>query len=193
MQSRVMPLFCIVAIAAGCASEQSAQPVAAGAVIEPQSQVTAVPQQSQAVAESQPQAIAESQPQVIAEQQPPPYVPQVNTFSTARPVAQVTHAIYKQVLLDGDMPQWVVVEDIRRSRTNDGYERIQVLVKNKTQVPIRTKFRFDWQDANGVVVVDPDHDAWEKETLLPGDNGTFTSIAPRKDCADFRLRMAVVQ
>ena len=185
MQFRVMPWFCMAALAAGCASEQSAQPVAAGAVTEPQPQVTAVPQQSQAV--------AEPQPQVVAEPQPLPYVAQVNTFSTAQPVAQVKHAVYKQVVLDGDMSQWVVVEDIRRSRTNDGYERIQVLVKNLTQAPIRVKFRFDWQDANGVVVVDPDHDAWEKETLLPGDNGTFTSIAPRKDCADFRLRMKNVQ
>ena len=168
MQFRVMPWFCMAALAAGCASEQSAQPVAAAAA-------------------------AEAQPQVVAEPQPPPYVAQVNTFSTAQPVAQVKHAVYKQVLLDGDMAQWVVVEDIRRSRTNDGYERIQVLVKNMTQVPIRTKYRFDWQDANGVVVVDPDHDAWEKETLLPGDNGTFTSIAPKKDCADFRLRMKNVQ
>ena len=168
MQFRVMPWFCMAALAAGCASEQSAQPVAAAAA-------------------------AEAQPQVVAEPQPPPYVAQVNTFSTAQPVAQVKHAAYKQVLFDGDMAQWVVVEDIRRSRTNDGYERIQVLVKNLTQAPIRVKFRFDWQDANGVVVVDPDHDAWEKETLLPGDNGTFTSIAPRKDCADFRLRMGIVQ
>lgn len=168
MQFRVMPWFCMAALAAGCASEQGAQPVAAGAVAEPQTQV-------------------------VAEPQSPPYVAQVNTFSSAQPVARVNHAAYKQVILDGMMSQWVVVEDIRRSRTNDGYERIQVLVKNLTQAPIRVKFRFDWQEANGVVVVDPDHDAWEKETLLPGDNGTFTSIAPRKDCVDFRLRMKNVQ
>ena len=112
MQFRIMPWFCMAALAAGCASEKSAQPVAVGTVAESQPQVAAVSQQSQAVAESQTQAIAESQPQVIAEQQPPPYVPQVNTFSTARPVAQVTHAIYKQVLLD---PPFT---DERRIRAN---------------------------------------------------------------------------
>lgn len=125
--------------------------------------------------------------------QPPPYVAQVNTVSTAQPVAQVDHVAYKQVIFDGLMAQCVVVEDVRRSRTNDGYERVQVLVKNVTQAPIRVKYRFDWQDANGVVVVDPDHDAWEAETLVPGDNGTFTSIAPKKTCADFRLRLKNVQ
>ena len=124
---------------------------------------------------------------------PPPYVPQVNTLSTSNPVANVSHAAYKQVVLDGNLAQWVAVQDVRRSRTNDGYERIQVLVKNLTASPIRTRYRFDWQDANGVVVMDPDHSGWEKMTLIPGDDGTFTSIAPKKDCADFRLRMAVIQ
>ena len=123
----------------------------------------------------------------------PSHVPQVNTYSTANPVAQVNHELYKQVILDGFQPNMVAVQDIRRSRTNDGYERIQVLVKNLTTLPIRTRYRFDWQDANGVLVMDTDHSGWEKMTLIPGDDGTFTSIAPKKDCADFRLRMAVIQ
>ena len=128
-----------------------------------------------------------------ATEEPPPYVPQVNTYSTANPVAKVNHELYKQVVLDGNLQQWVAVQDIRRSRTNDGYERIQVLVKNLTTSPIRTRYHFDWQDANGVVVMDPDNAGWEKLTLIPGDDGTFTSIAPQKDCADFRLRMGIVQ
>ena len=168
MQFHGIPWFCMAAFVVGCASKQNVQPVA-------------------------PVVVVESQPQAATKAQPPPYVAQVNTFSAAQPAAQVNHAAYKQVLLDGLMAQWVVVEDVRRSKTNVGYERVQVLVKNMTQTAIRIKYRFDWQDANGVVVVDPDHDAWEKETLLPGDNGTFTSIAPKKDCADFRLRMKNVQ
>lgn len=121
------------------------------------------------------------------------YVPQVNTISTAEPVARVDHVMYKEVVLDGIQAECVMVEDVRRSRTNDGYERVQVLVKNLTAAPMRVRYRFDWQDMNGVVVMDPDHDGWEKLTMLPGDNGVFTSIAPRKDCADFRMRMKGIQ
>ena len=120
------------------------------------------------------------------------YVPQVNTFETATPVAKVEHASYKEVILDGFHASWVVVRDIRRSQTNDGYARIQVYVKNMTQTPIRTKFRFDWEDAHGVVVEDPDSATWQKRTLEPGDDGVFTSIAPRRDCQDFKLRMKYV-
>ena len=158
MQLRTLSWFCMVALATGCASQQSAQPAAE--TTEPQS---------------------------------PPYVPQVNTLSTANPVANVNREAHKQVILDGNLPQWVSVQDVRRSTTNDGYQRIQVLVKNLTTSPIRTRYRFDWQDANGVVQEDPDNMGWEKLELLPGDNGTYTSIAPKKDCADFRLRMKLIQ
>lgn len=123
----------------------------------------------------------------------PPYVGQVNTLSTGTVAAKVDHVAYKQVILDGIQPQWVAVQDVRRSKTNDGYEQVQVLVKNMTALPIRTRYRFDWQDAKGVVIQDPDNDGWEKLTLASGDEGVFTSIAPRKDCADFKLRMKQVQ
>ena len=66
------------------------------------------------------------QPEVAVAVQPAPpsYVPQVNTLTTANPVAKVNHESFKQVILDGNLPQWVAVQDVRRSRTNDGYERI---------------------------------------------------------------------
>jgi uncharacterized protein YcfL len=123
----------------------------------------------------------------------PTHEPQVNTYSTGNPVANINHESYDRVVLDGFQANMVAVQDIRRSRTNDGYERIQVFVKNLTTVAVRTRYRFDWQDVNGVVIEDPDHDAWEKMTLIPGDDGVFTSIAPQKDCADFRMRMALIR
>lgn len=137
----------------------------------------------------QPATTATEQSEVVQ----PAYVAQVNTLSAGTVAARVDHVAYKQVILDGIQPQWVAVQDVRRSKTNDGYERVQVLVKNMTASPIRTRYRFDWQDAKGVVIQDPDHDGWEKLTLVPGDDGVFTSIAPKKDCADFRLRMKNVQ
>ena len=122
----------------------------------------------------------------------PTHAPMVNEYSSA-PTAKIDHAACKQVILDGFQPGMVAVQDIRRSQTNDGYQRVQVLVKNLTTVSMRTRYRFDWQDANGVILEDPDNMGWEKLELLPGDNGTYTSIAPKKDCADFRLRMKIVQ
>ena len=83
----------------------------------------------------------------------------------------------------------VVVQDMRRTKTNDGYDRVQYFVKNMTMAPVRTHYRVDWMDMNGVVIEDPDHSGWEKATLAAGDEEVFTSIAPRKNCADCKLRM----
>ena len=122
----------------------------------------------------------------------PTHAPTVNEYVSV-PTAKVAHANYKEVILDGFQPGLVAVQDIRRSKTNDGYQRVQVLVKNLTTSSMRVRYRFDWQDANGVIQEDPDNMGWEKLELLPGDNGTFTSIAPKKNCADFRLRMKHIQ
>ena len=130
---------------------------------------------------------------VIGCKTPPPYTPQVNTLTTGTVAAKVDHVDYRQVVLDGFQAQCLVVEDVRRSKTNDGYDRVEVLVKNMTNAPLRTRYRFDWQDENGVLRSDLWQDAWEKTTIAAGDNSKFTSIAPRKDCADFRLRMKNMQ
>ncbi len=124
---------------------------------------------------------------------PRPYTPQVNTLTTGTVEAKVDHVAYRQVVLDGFQAQCLYVEDVRRSKTNDGYDRVEVLVKNMTNASLRMRYRFDWQDANGVLRSDLGQDAWEKTTIAAGDNSKFTSIAPRKDCADFRLRMKNIQ
>lgn len=120
----------------------------------------------------------------IAEPPPPPPPPPA-------PVSVVVKD--NRFVFDGFQAQSVAVQDVRCSKTRDGFEKVQVFVKNLTTDPIRTRYRFNWQDANGVEVVDPDHDGWEKETLIPGDEGVFTSIAPRKDCVDFKMRMSTVR
>ena len=117
----------------------------------------------------------------------PVYVPQVNNYT------QLDLTNPEWFVLDGFQPGMVVMQEFRPSKTNDGYERIQVLVRNVTTSTQRIRYRFDWQDKNGVVVMDPDNDGWEKTTLIPGDNWTLTSIAPRKDCREFRLRMGLIQ
>ena len=166
MSANLKVLSCAAILSAGCASQVEVPPPVP---VEPQAEVA------------------------VQQPEPPPYIAQVNTLATANPTAKVDHVAFKQVILDGFQAECVVVDDVRRSKTNDGYERVQVLVKNVTDAAIRTRYRFDWQDANGVVVMDPDHAGWEKLTLAPGDDSVFTSIAPKKDCADFRLRMKSVQ
>lgn len=162
--NKAIAITAMLAAAAGCSTEQ---PVAATSL-----------------------SVVEGSESTVAETV---YSSQVNTVTTGTVAAKVDHVAYKQVVLDGFQSQALVVEDVRRSKTNDGYDRVEVLLKNMTNAPLRTRYRFDWQDANGVLRHDLGQDAWEKVTIAAGDNAKFSSIAPRKDCADFRLRMKSIQ
>lgn len=112
---------------------------------------------------------------------PPPYVPQVNTITREG-----------QTILDANFAQWLPVQSVRESKTNDGYSRVQVAVKNFTTAPIRASYHFDWMGVDGVVASDPNHSVWEKVAVKAGAERSLESIAPRKDCTDFKLSIKCV-
>ena len=144
--------------------------------------------------ETQPGSEVVTQSQVIVEPPPPPPPPpaQVATLVNAYDKARVQHVAFKQVALD-ELAETMAVTDVRRSKTNDGFDRVQVFVKNFSGNRMRIRYRFNWTDQDGVEVRDPDHDAWEKTTVDAGDDATLTSIAPNKKCFDFKLRMKRVE
>lgn len=127
---------------------------------------------------------------VAPEPPPPPPEPEakVMTLVNAYDKAKIQHIAFKQVALD-ELTGQVAVSDVRRSKTNDGYDRVQVFLKNFADERMKIRYRFNWTDSDGVEVRDPDHDAWERLAIDPGDDATLTSIAPTKNCYDFKLRL----
>ena len=125
---------------------------------------------------------------VVAPEPPPEPEAKVMTLVNAYDKAKIQHVAFKQVALD-ELADQVAVTDVRRSKTNDGFNRVQVFVKNLTEGRAKIRYRFNWTDFDGVEVKDPDHDAWERLAIDPGDDATLTSIAPTKNCYDFKLRM----
>ena len=185
MKEFILPV-CFAALSIGCVSTQDEsqsppelQPIA------PSLQQGGQPQDGQL---QQPQQ-GELQP---IEPVPPPYKPMVNTIRPANPTAQVNRVAVQPVIFDEILAENIAVTDVRRSKTNDGYQRVQVFIKSQSEDRLRVKFRFDWEDPNGVVVQDLDHDVWEKTTIVPGDERVLTSVAPKKSCADFKLRMKTI-
>ena len=85
-----------------------------------------------------------------------------------------------------------VVSQVHTSSTKDGYLRVQVACKNTATDALRAMYRFNWYDADGAERVDPSHAAWEKVTVMPGDDANLTAIAPRKDCKNWKLRFRAI-
>lgn len=125
--------------------------------------------------------------------EPPPYVPAVNTITPVQSMAKAKESAWKMVELDPVFSQALSVTEVNETRTKDGFKSVHVQVKNLAASEIRAAYRFEWTGANGLRVADPYHDTWETKSFMPGDEGEFSSIAPKTECEDYKLRFRAVQ
>ena len=118
--------------------------------------------------------------------------PSVNTVSNANTSAKIKRVADRRVDTDQRLSQFLAFTEIRESRTNDGYKRIQVYFKNFSGTTYSVLYRFNWYDDNGTEVENPDNEMWVRKIIVAGDDITLTSVAPSKNCQDFKLRLKAV-
>ena len=124
---------------------------------------------------------------------PPPDVPAVNVIEGVDSLVQTKESAWKMVEMDSVFSSMLTVSQVNVSKTRDGFKSVHVQVKNVAAVPVRAAYRFEWFGADGIRVADPYHETWETQTFQPGDEGEFSSIAPRKECENYKLRFRSVQ
>jgi len=115
--------------------------------------------------------------------------PTVNTISNAEESAQVQRVVDRRVDTDKTLAKILQLVEIRESRTNDGFKRVQVFLKNYEKMPYTFSYRFNWYDEYGVEVETADDEMWKKFRAVSGDDVTLTSVAPARNCADFKVRI----
>lgn len=115
--------------------------------------------------------------------------PTVNTVANAEEAANVNRIADKRVETDKNLAKGLAVTEVRESVTNDGYMRIQVYFKNLRSKTCKITYRFNWYDDQGAEVVNPDNEQWTRIMILGGDDMALTSVAPKKICRDFKLRL----
>lgn len=117
----------------------------------------------------------------------------VNTISNAGVTAEITRVNDKRVNTDSRLAKRLCLTEIRETRTNDGYLRIQVFLKNMTNDTYKFIYRFNWYDDHGAEVINPDNENWTRKLIVAGDDVTLTTVAPRKNCHDFKLRLKAIE
>lgn len=115
--------------------------------------------------------------------------PMVNTISNAETTANIQRVIDQRVIMDKTFSDILYLVEVRESKTNDGFKRIQVFLKNCCNTNYRFSYRFNWYDENGVEVETADDEMWKQINAVPGDDVTLTSVAPARNCGDFKLRI----
>ena len=117
----------------------------------------------------------------------------VNTVSNAGVTAEITRINDLRVNTDSRLAKNLILTELRESKTNDGYKRVQAFLKNGTKSAFVFVYRFDWYDNQGVEVDNPDRNGWEREIIVAGDDVTLTSVAPQKNCGDFKLHLKAAE
>lgn len=117
----------------------------------------------------------------------------VNTISNAGVVAKITRINDKRVDTDSRLAKSLCLTEIRESKTNDGYTRIQIFLKNMTDTTYKIIYRFNWYDDQGAEVENPDNENWTRQIIVAGDDVTLTAVAPKKTCRDFKLRLKAIE
>lgn len=117
----------------------------------------------------------------------------VNTVSNMEVKAKITRIDSTRVDTDSYLTRRLILVDLRESKTNDGYMRVQAFFKNRVKSKYAFIYQFNWYDDQGVEVRNPDNQEWIRKVVVAGDDVTLTSIAPKRECRDFKLRLKEVK
>ena len=77
---------------------------------------------------------------------------------------------------------------VNEAQTPGGLLKIQVTLYNSTHRAAAFNYKFEWFDANGMIVDSP-LSIWSPQTIDAYETIQLTSLAPLPSAKDFRLKL----
>ena len=109
----------------------------------------------------------------------------VNTYrATAGDSAGKT--AYESQINDALTSIFLKAEAVRFARTKGGPYQVQVTVANDGFSYRRFAYRFEWLDADGMLV--DSGSTWQTATIASGGTAMISSVAPNDTCETFQLQ-----
>lgn len=125
----------------------------------------------------------------------------VNTVENADKAMHPTVIRDARFVTDRFLRDRLALQSLSISETADGFMRVQLEVMNdRTGVwsqawsgmtgenPYDIRYKFDWFDSNGMAVNSVLSD-WQDATIIPGETLYLQSVAPTRDCRDFKVSL----
>jgi len=111
----------------------------------------------------------------------------------------------KRFVTDGYLRDRLSLTNVVMSENSDGLMQAQVEATNlrtstadqfwsgiTAENPYRIRYKFTWFSQDGMAVESIVSD-WQDAAIIPGETVYLRSVAPRKDCKDFRLSLKEAQ
>ena len=109
----------------------------------------------------------------------------VNTYR-ATAGAEPGKTTYESQINDALTSIFLKAEAVRFARTQGGPYQVQVTVANDDFRYRRFAYRFEWMDADGMLV--DSGSTWQTATIASGGTAVISSVAPNDTCETFQLQ-----
>ena len=123
----------------------------------------------------------------------------VNTVENSDKTMQPNVIRDSRFVTDGFLKDRLALRNVVVDRTQDGYLRAQLTATNVRvgvlsqmwsgmtgENPYKIRYKFTWFNKGGMAVETVLSD-WQTAVITPGESVHFQSIAPSKECNDFRI------
>jgi uncharacterized protein YcfL len=111
----------------------------------------------------------------------------VNTVENAQKSGQTQMIADARAITDGSLARKVSIVGVNQALTPGGLLKVQVGLQNRTRSLQRFVYRFEWFDASGMQINNV-ISASIPDQIEGLENKYISSIAPRPDCKDFRVK-----
>ena len=126
----------------------------------------------------------------------------VNTVENADKTMTPNTIADARFVTDGFLKDRLGLQSVTMGKTADGFNRVQLEVINlRTGVlsqawsgitgenPYKIRYRFTWFDEDGMAVNNTVLADWRDATIIPGETLFLQSVAPTKNCSDFKISL----
>ena len=126
----------------------------------------------------------------------------VNTVENADKTMTPNTISDSRFVTDGFLKRRLALQSLSTGRTADGFMRAQLEVVNvRTGVlseawsditgenPYKIRYRFTWFTEDGMAVNNTVLADWQDATIIPGETLFLQSVAPYKNCSDFKISL----
>ena len=126
----------------------------------------------------------------------------VNTVENADKTMTPNTINDARFVTDGFLKNRLALQSLTTGRTADGFMRAQLEVVNvRTGVaaqfwsgitgenPYKIRYRFTWFTEDGMAVNNTVLADWQDATIIPGETLFLQSVAPYKNCNDFKISL----
>ena len=126
----------------------------------------------------------------------------VNTVENADKTMTPNTISDSRFITDGFLKRRLALQSLTTGRTADGFMRAQLEVVNVRtgalaqawsdmtgENPYKIRYRFTWFTEDGMAVNNTVLADWQDATIIPGETLFLQSVAPYKNCSDFKISL----